>query len=624
MATDFLANAKPVSDGKDFLANAKPVQQGAPEQPAEQPGMLERAWNWLNTPPAVGQGYQTIPDEVRSQISAWAGTHLPPKYAPAVAQGLDILSTPISAVEEAGRRMASPLGLATLGAGGVLPKVMPAIAEASPLAAKAITGGSALASGLFGAQGVRQAASALSPGLTTPERIERAGTGLGQAVLGTAGAVGPAAELVEANRVPKGTEEIFKAARPSPTNVQFRENLHRALPDVAETFRESPIESTHGRQVREVVDKLRSHANDVWKNEHEPMINEFRDHPIDSSAVAGAAARALGDTTGPQADPANVSKAQKWIEEELGKPMNLRQADQLRRDLNRTTEGKFGELSAPEYQAKKAALGAVRQQIYGTLESAAPGSNIRESNMRFGALNNLADTLERRINVAESQPGKLGQFGKTLRGYAFDTLTGGGVPSFGGGIRIGQAISALRGEGIGDVLERGVGRITKSGLAGPEPFRMPVNWDRRLGYVSAPTRGEVLEQSGIPGTAATIGARKALPEGHPPIEVERSPFGPTVRGMPTEPELYQSTRAMRTGKLLPERAGSPFEMPASSTVEILPPAERVPGKYAGMLDQSVSRLSPRSGEVEVTPLKPVKIKGQRIYLPMVREEFGKK
>lgn len=120
------------------------------------------------------------------------------------------------------------------------------------------------------------------------------------------------------------------------------------------------------------------------------------------------------------------------------------------------------------------------------------------------------------------------------------------------------------------------------------------------------TGGEVPSLKGIPKSIA--GLLEAPKPGLPPdLSVETSgnvPFN-----------IHLTTRAQRLGLLLPEKAGSPYEVGPSSLEEKVPVAERVPGKYAGMLDQNVKSLSSKEPIDLSVSRSPVRISGVagRIY-----------
>lgn len=122
----------------------------------------------------------------------------------------------------------------------------------------------------------------------------------------------------------------------------------------------------------------------------------------------------------------------------------------------------------------------------------------------------------------------------------------------------------------------------------PVPERIPgiVPWEERLGFQGVPRRPLALPPVG--GTS--------LPAGGEAI--------PLTEGYFPTPEQFRDeliSRGLGYPRMLPERAGGPFEMPPSATVEVIPPAERVPGRYSGLLDQPIQSIGPSVIDIQPRP-----------------------
>ena len=164
--------------------------------PAATPSRAERVWEAANAPVRVGRGEKgetvDISRQMRESISNLA-SRIPERYAalrgPAAFTG-NVLTTLPGAIAEFGRRVTTPLGLATGGAGALMQEL-----RALGLVPRAVKTAVGLAeTGLgagFGAKGVQEATRGKQKGESDLDYLERVLSGTGQAMLGGA-AVGHA------------------------------------------------------------------------------------------------------------------------------------------------------------------------------------------------------------------------------------------------------------------------------------------------------------------------------------------------------------------------------------------------------------------------------------------------
>lgn len=82
----------------------------------------------------------------------------------------------------------------------------------------------------------------------------------------------------------RGTESMFKAAAPSASDLDFRERLSQAAPDLSQLAKEKPLRSGGGIinpdfRVRELVSNLNDYMDNLWKQEYAPQIKNAADAP---------------------------------------------------------------------------------------------------------------------------------------------------------------------------------------------------------------------------------------------------------------------------------------------------------------------------------------------------------
>jgi hypothetical protein len=181
----------------ETFSEVRPIQPGtAPSEtftdlqavPLPSTSTTTRPGLWQAATTPVG-GPANEAEALRNRISNLAGEYLPPEVAGPTSYVANLLTAVPASMVEFGHRMMTPLNVATMGAN--------ALTEAASLpgwlkeaAGAAQTAGSAA----FGGQGVAQV---LTPqeGETVPEAVSRIAGGVGQTVLGGAGAAAGISEL---------------------------------------------------------------------------------------------------------------------------------------------------------------------------------------------------------------------------------------------------------------------------------------------------------------------------------------------------------------------------------------------------------------------------------------------
>lgn len=88
--------------------------------------------------------------------------------------------------------------------------------------------------------------------------------------------------------VVNATEDIFRAAAPTNTNLKFRESLYTAAPDLAEVARKLNLGEAKGgiinpdMRVNATVKAIDAHLADMYKTEREPQIEPYKNQTVEN------------------------------------------------------------------------------------------------------------------------------------------------------------------------------------------------------------------------------------------------------------------------------------------------------------------------------------------------------
>lgn len=342
--------------------------------------------------------------------------------------------------------------------------------------------------------------------------------------------------------------------------AKMEEDIETAAPHLAKISREgeltppSLMDKLHGRGTPQWFDdtarNIDDYKNKLWKDSHEAPVQRHALAPFDWQKVASEA----DSEVLPEDDSTQARLAKSWVDREIPKLKTLKSADVKVRLLNQEIKSlpeRYGPVGA---RVRLAALKALRGEIDNELESMGePG--VRQANKEWGALNNIQTRLQERYYQETGKAARSSPIPEWMHVYAFGHP--GGVAA-GIGVRLGSMFrptAAMQ-------LYKGLRLLQQSGIEPPPVF--------------------------IPFMRTAAGLLGEGPKVTPPPADESFVIG--------YPAMQEAPAAVRLGRLLAEHAGAPFEMPASSAVEVIPKAERVPGKYAGMLDQNIKSIGPNSPE----------------------------
>ncbi len=221
------------------------------------------------------------------------------------------------------------------------------------------------------------------------------------------GFTGIAAENLAEPLARRGAEKIFRGVRPASGDIQFRENLAKALPDLAEIERGAPLgkSGTKGgvinpdMRIRQTVDNIDNRLSDIWKEQRQPQIDRNADaHTITREQLLG------------KLEPDEVKAIEKKLDTTIPENMNLQEADNMLKTVNarlRRVEGMDpqSQALAKELSPTLEDLDGMKKTLHGAIGKALEDrgeAGIREFNQRYGALSEVRNGLRNRMNPIEA------------------------------------------------------------------------------------------------------------------------------------------------------------------------------------------------------------------------------
>ena len=221
------------------------------------------------------------------------------------------------------------------------------------------------------------------------------------------GFTGIAAENLAEPLARRGAEKIFRGVRPAGGEIQFRENLAKALPDLAEVERNAPLgkSGTKGgiinpdMRIRQTVDNIDNRLSDIWKEQRQPQIDRNADaHTITREQLLG------------KLEPDEVKAIEKKLDTTIPENMNLQEADNMLKTVNarlRRVEGMDpqSQALAKELSPTLEDLDGMKKTLHGAIGKALEDrgeTGIREFNQRYGALSEVRNALRNRMNPTEA------------------------------------------------------------------------------------------------------------------------------------------------------------------------------------------------------------------------------
>lgn len=353
----------------------------------------------------------------------------------------------------------------------------------------------------------------------------------------------------------QGAEDVYRAAAPVGTNTRFRANVYAAAGDLAEVGRdaETRLKASKGgviqpdMRTRVTVDAINNHLSEMYQQERAPQIANHPDAPVplDLSEDGQAGLNAMS-----RSGEANVRAIARRA---TSGTLSLAEADELARATNSELQ-KYESMDP----AQQAAARVTSKSIAGLKEldralsdgiddqlqiDGQPG--IKSYERRYAALSAIRNQLERRVQAAELNQGIKNSAPFRAVRDIHSAVTGGpaGIAS--------ASQAAVADVPQGSMLERGLGRLAKSGIKAnravprpaapleltPPPGRVPPAAQQDLNFNGAdkePPQPKQLPAGrpfDMPPSSApeqkllTSGERRVTPRnGHAFTEAERQKF----------------------------------------------------------------------------------------------------
>ena len=256
-----------------------------------------------------------------------------------------------------------------------------------------------------------------------------------------------------------GEELLTQGISPRASATTFKGSLAKAVPDLNAYHAESPI-----KNVQDLNDAIPEIKQKIWTNEVDPALSRQAKKPLNMAPVADAVRKQITPELR-EFDSANADKLD-TLAAKLGNARNVAQANSLLKYINGQLESYFSKYPAarranlmanPETAGWEAARGELRNQFLSTLEQAGE-TGVRDARLRYGALTDIADEVERRVNVADrAKPMSLGR----ILGLV------GAVPTGGLSIPAGELATYMNKPDV--LVRRGIKRLGRSASPSGSP-----------------------------------------------------------------------------------------------------------------------------------------------------------
>ena len=433
-------------------------------------------------------------------------------------------------------------------------------------------------SGVIG-ENVIPAASVVA-GMVAPKAIEGADRGL-KAV------DAKVAEMRQPSRMANFDSVVRDLAGKTPADLDFTQTLDKVRPDVAEIARKSGFAEKGNARVGEFQRMLDQRAGEIWDEEHKPQVERNKARPIDHEAVAQRARAAISDADRAN-NPAAARAADRWIESALNPEVvgTVGGADAMIRRINAEVPNLPEPFKVIGKTVRNAAVKGLRAELESTLAGPAGAgeAGVKGPNTRWGALREVSDAIEGKLNNAVNKPlsswevirdaSRTGAHGGWA-GAAAGGLVGAvlGEPAL--GAEIGGGIGAVGGAGasvVHDVISQPGGRIARA-MKGLGKTNLQPETVGTPGFITNP------QNSLVPGIGGPGNPVPQPPE--TPIQsilpVPQRPVGvnPTLSGPVTNPLWGEPIVQGRPGFDNPQvEVMGPWG--AGNGKEVLPPPTKPP------------------------------------------------
>jgi hypothetical protein len=224
--------------------------------------------------------------------------------------------------------------------------------------------------------------------------------------------------------IPSSEEAVSLAGKSAPEGINAASDLQLAQKDLAVIERKSPVTVKGSAGTFARAKNILDYNAQLWEDAHAAPISRNVNVPINEGNLVAAGTKELT----PEAmdtDQAGGRRAQRWLDTAINKPRSLGSTDQLIRELNNDLQNADPSRYGPLFvRVKNAVVGAARKEVEDTLVSKGE-EGVRESNRRYGALNNIAQRMVDAGLAEAKSEGKQSVMPKWLNVYTF--LHPGGV-----------------------------------------------------------------------------------------------------------------------------------------------------------------------------------------------------
>jgi hypothetical protein len=453
---------------------------------------------------------------------------------------------------------------------------------------------------------------------------------LGQAAQGATYATAPIAaegigaiggkvtRALEPRRINTFDNVVRDLAGKTPADLEFTKTLGTVRADIADVARNSGFAEKGNARVGEFQQMLDERAHEIWREEHQPQVERHAEMPINHEAIAERAKAAISPADRAN-NPAGARAADRWIDSALSEDAigTIGKADDMLRRINAEIPNLPEPFKNIGKQVRNAAARGLRSEIETGLTSAEE-AGVHGPNTRWGALREISNAVERKLNAAANKPLSAWDVARSAR----TPMVEGGIVGGGIGAAIGGPTGAAIGGGIGgtvgatgsiihDIRMEPGGRIARAmrGLGktslqpetvgvpsyvGQKPAGLltagatPAGWTDTSGPIPAAERTEP-----IVWTPEMINAvARETPKPPPNVAGERTPIGtiqPIALG-PFEPKAAyrgpQRPATVQRFPALPETVEGAERLPSETVKPMVKPRLTVEEKVKERLPQT--------------------------------------
>lgn len=386
-------------------------------------------------------------------------------------------------------------------------------------------------------------------------------------------------EAIESRLMPaaKPAEAIVRGIKPTATNLRFKADVEKTLPVVkqAESTLGKPIETVQDLDAALDVAKAQNRAQ--WRQ----LMGPQADRGISGAPIADAIEKSISFKTKLES-PAKAKQIQE-LADSYRRNFSVEQLDGLLQDTNAELQSYYGKYPAAKAAAAKAnpdiaqtvaQADALRDTLYGALDSESGGTAARQLQREYGSLANWQKEVKRRINVNErQQPQSLNE--QISRVRAAGQAIKGGVKILSGKMALSglaDLSEAIAGREVASAIKEAnstnglISRVFKHYSIEPTPIEMPPPFQPAgllgEGAREMPAAPDTSFVRGVPAQPAISGTPRLLTAGATPMPAV--PDTSYVRGVPAE-----LAKRMKQMPASAEKVGSELPLYDRPTVQAM-------------------------------------------------------